>query len=59
MLIFSTLAVASLTIAAPTAPHPLAKRIAGGVRMCTGENWTGSCWYGIMPLDTCIDLDGL
>ncbi|RMZ28102.1 hypothetical protein D0859_07823 [Hortaea werneckii] len=67
--ILSTLA--STILAAPTsfqAPTPfesmaavdtstLAKRNIGGVRLCTGSEWTGWCQYVIWPLHKCISLN--
>ena len=35
-----------------------AKRNLGGVRLSTGKGFTGSVWYGIWPLNTCIGLGG-
>ncbi|RMZ11098.1 hypothetical protein D0860_03539 [Hortaea werneckii] len=69
--ILSTLA--STILAAPTsfqAPTPfesmaavdtstLAKRNIGGVRLCTGSEWTGWCQYVIWPLHKCISLNDL
>lgn len=34
----------------------LTKRNIGGVRMSDGADFTGTVWYGIYPLNTCIDL---
>ncbi|KAK4996853.1 hypothetical protein LTR66_003508, partial [Elasticomyces elasticus] len=45
----------------PTAiepPHVLEKRNLDGVRLCTGRDWSGSCWYGVYPINTCIFLGG-
>ena len=34
----------------------LSKRNIGGVRLSDGINFTGHVWYGIFPLDQCINL---
>lgn len=54
----------SLTAAGKIAPDSLtdgtssdlSKRNLGGVRMSDGANFTGHVWYGIYPLNTCVDL---
>jgi len=46
-------------IAAESTDNTLAKRNVGGVRLCTGADWTGECWYGIYTLDVCINLNDL
>lgn len=54
-----------LTLATTTLASPLSffqhhqKRNIGGVRLCDQPNWGGNCWYGIMPLDTCVALNSL
>ena len=35
----------------------LSKRNVGGVRLCTGSEWTGTCDYVIWPLDECVALN--
>jgi hypothetical protein len=35
------------------------KRAIGGVRIATGENFTGQVWYGNWGVNDCIDLGGL
>ena len=67
-----SLATGSLTApTAPQAPAPfefiaakssstkttLTKRNIGGVRLCTGVNWSGICDYVIWPLNECISLN--
>ncbi|TFK78445.1 hypothetical protein K466DRAFT_606978 [Polyporus arcularius HHB13444] len=34
----------------------LEKRNVGGVYICSGTNWSGSCGHAVQPLDTCIVL---
>ena len=66
------LAISSLAApTAPHAPAPfeyigakrssigttLAKRNVGGVRLCTGTDWSGTCAYVIWPLNECIALN--
>ncbi|GAB7361826.1 hypothetical protein MBLNU230_g1868t1 [Neophaeotheca triangularis] len=34
----------------------LAKRLPGGVRMCTEERFGGFCWWGVYELNTCVGL---
>ncbi|KAK4545343.1 hypothetical protein LTR36_003523 [Oleoguttula mirabilis] len=38
------------------ASSTLSKRNVGGVRLCTGIDWTGYCDYVIWPLNECINL---
>lgn len=38
-------------------PKRLIKRNVGGVRLCTGSDWTGWCDYVIWPLNECISLN--
>ncbi|KAF1849191.1 uncharacterized protein K460DRAFT_394078 [Cucurbitaria berberidis CBS 394.84] len=33
------------------------KRTVGGIKICTGEYWTGTCGYKVQPLNSCIHLD--
>ncbi|CAO2650019.1 Nn.00g013110.m01.CDS01 [Neocucurbitaria sp. VM-36] len=33
------------------------KRTVGGINICTGEYWTGTCGYKVQPLNACIHLD--
>lgn len=33
-----------------------AKRNVGGIFLCLGADWTGTCGYTIQPLNACIDL---
>jgi hypothetical protein len=35
----------------------LTKRVAGGVKLSTGVNFTGSVDYVVWPLNTCINLN--
>ncbi|KAK3071706.1 hypothetical protein LTR53_008172 [Teratosphaeriaceae sp. CCFEE 6253] len=35
----------------------LLKRETGGVRLCTGPNFTGSCDYVVWPVNVCIALN--
>lgn len=35
----------------------ISKRNIGGVRLCTGADWTGFCDYVIWPLNECIALN--
>lgn len=46
-------------IAASKSSHllRLSKRETGGVKVCTGAQFTGSCWSGAWPLDECIALN--
>ncbi|KIJ45934.1 hypothetical protein M422DRAFT_250723 [Sphaerobolus stellatus SS14] len=32
------------------------RRTIGGIYLCTGENWTGTCGYSVQDLGTCIVL---
>ena len=49
---FISLAAAGKNVAA----NAMVKRNIGGVRMSDGAGFTGHVWYGIYPLNTCIDL---
>ena len=44
----------------PTVHKPnsnaLEKRTLGGVRLSDGANFTDHVWYGVYPLNDCIDL---
>jgi hypothetical protein len=53
--LFTTLLLATTT----TTATPLTKRNLGGVRLCDQPNWGGNCWYGIVPLSTCMALNSL
>ncbi|KAI7149535.1 hypothetical protein KC343_g6790 [Hortaea werneckii] len=61
----STILAAPASFQAPTPfefvaaedPSTLAKRNIGGVRLCTGSEWTGWCQYVIWPLNECISLN--
>ena len=69
----TALSLATGILAAPTAPQApapfeyiaaetsssttLTKRNVGGVRLCTGINWSGTCDYVIWPLNECISLN--
>ena len=35
----------------------ISKRDVGGAQVCSGTNFTGSCWHGTYPLMECIDLN--
>ncbi|OQO05828.1 hypothetical protein B0A48_09923 [Cryoendolithus antarcticus] len=49
---------ALFTTAALASPlQTLEKRNVGGVRLCDQINWQGDCWYGILPINTCISLN--
>lgn len=50
---FISLAAAGKTANLPTNFN---KRNVGGVRMSDVPDFTGHVWYGIYPLNTCIDL---
>lgn len=40
-------------------PLNLTKRNIGGIRLCDQPHWAGNCWYGIVPLNTCMALNSL
>jgi hypothetical protein len=56
--LLTTLLLAATTTITTTAT-PLTKRNLGGVRLCDQPNWGGNCWYGIVPLNTCMALNSL
>ncbi|MCJ1423977.1 hypothetical protein MMC29_001864 [Sticta canariensis] len=39
-----------------SAASPLEKRTPGGIYLCTGSNYTGTCGYKVQPFNTCINL---
>ncbi|OCL04904.1 hypothetical protein AOQ84DRAFT_299935 [Glonium stellatum] len=39
-----------------TASSPLEKRTPGGIYICTGANYSGTCGYAVQPFNTCIEL---
>lgn len=48
-----------LTASGIATPLALNKRNLGGVRLCDQPNWEGNCWYGVVPLNDCNDLNSL
>ncbi|TKA38112.1 hypothetical protein B0A54_11126 [Friedmanniomyces endolithicus] len=66
---FLLLGLTTTTLAAPRpllkspTPHSLlarsglVKRATGGVKVCTGANYSGSCDYVVWPLNECIALN--
>ncbi|KAM0710674.1 hypothetical protein Q7P35_001412 [Cladosporium inversicolor] len=58
MFAFATTLTLLLTSTTPTLASPLiTKRNIGGIRLCDQTNWTGNCWYGVVPLNECIALN--
>ncbi|OQN96037.1 hypothetical protein B0A48_18028 [Cryoendolithus antarcticus] len=56
--IASFTSIALLIASALASPlNVLEKRNVGGVRLCDQINWQGDCWYGILPINTCISLN--
>ncbi|MCJ1398271.1 hypothetical protein MMC11_001468 [Xylographa trunciseda] len=39
-----------------SAKNPLEKRTPGGIYLCTGNSYTGTCGYKVQPFDQCIVL---
>lgn len=56
---FITLATALIASATSALAGPIVQRNIGGIRVCTGANFTGDCWYGVEPLNSCISLNSL
>lgn len=48
-----------LFTALQASPLALQKRNIGGLRLCDQIHWQGDCWYGILPLNSCIALNSL
>ncbi|KAK5122592.1 hypothetical protein LTR85_003855 [Meristemomyces frigidus] len=44
-------------VAESSSSSTFSKRNVGGVRLCTGTDWTGYCDYVIWPLNECINLN--
>ncbi len=40
-----------------SAANTLEKRTPGGIFICTGENYSGTCGYKVQPFNQCIVLD--
>ncbi|KAK3374984.1 hypothetical protein B0H63DRAFT_262752 [Podospora didyma] len=52
----STLFLAIASATSLVTAKPIEKRTIGGITMCTGANFTGTCEYRVWPLETCITL---
>jgi hypothetical protein len=53
------LATLLLLTTTTTFANPLVKRNIGGIRLCDQTNWADDYWYGVVPLNDCIALNGL
>lgn len=56
-IVLTAFSIVALATSMPLAQ--ISKRSIGGARICTGAEYSGTCWYGVMPVNACIDLNSL